>query len=258
MASTPAVAVTASSSSSSSFAMLSDHPRLSSSDNDSDEILYSVSEDFSDSDFVVLSRQRSANSIMDARLMTPSTEGDDALANEITKLSIIDSASVKRTKRGSRTRRKKGKTKPAVAPKGSQPRSAESDDSSDKFSNGDSEPSKYDEAVCYITSFLSNPDARNNPVCRLTFLQALIIELGLASSALPASLTSARAFLKSRVFLNIREYLAVRGQGADAVQRAMHPSRKALIKDIKKNKQKRASLGWVKESGLQVLLVKCY
>ncbi|KAF8061532.1 hypothetical protein FPV67DRAFT_1783446 [Lyophyllum atratum] len=135
------------------------------------------------------------------------------------------------------------------------------DDASEIFSDyGDSDagsPSMYEEAVGYITSFLSNPAARENSACRLTFLQALIIELGLASSSLPASLTSAKAFLKTRAFLNIKEYLAVREQGPAAVQRIMHPSRNALIKDIKKNKNK-ASLRWVKDSGFQVLLVQCY
>ncbi|KAF5387109.1 hypothetical protein D9615_001861 [Tricholomella constricta] len=135
------------------------------------------------------------------------------------------------------------------------------DDASERFSEyGESEngsPSIYDEAVGYITSFLSNPAARKDSACRLTLLQALIIELGLASSSLPASLTSAKAFLKSRAFLNIREYLAVREQGPAAVQRIMHPSRNSLIKDIRKNRNK-APLGWVKDSGLQVLLVQCY
>lgn len=154
------------------------------------------------------------------------------------------------------------------------------DDVSEGLSvNGETEsvvgaPSVYEEAVGYITSyvpafqlslftitfrfrFLSNPAARNDTACRLTLLQALIIELGLATPSLPASLTSATAFLKSHAFLNIKEYLAVRGQGPTAVRRIMYPSRSALIKDIRKKKN-RASLQWVKESGLQVLLVSCY
>jgi hypothetical protein len=88
----------------------------------------------------------------------------------------------------------------------------------------------------------------------LALLQSLIIELGLATPSLPDSLTAAKAFLKSRAFLNIREYIAVRGQGPEAVQRAMYPSKSALIKDIKK-KRNPASLKWVKQHGLQVLLV---
>jgi hypothetical protein len=57
--------------------------------------------------------------------------------------------------------------------------------------------------------------------------------------------------------LNIREYLAVRNQGPDAVQRVMYPSRSALIKSIKKNRT-HAELKSVKRSGLQVFLVSCY
>jgi len=117
-------------------------------------------------------------------------------------------------------------------------------------------PSMYEEAVTYITSFLSNPSARDS-VSHLTLLQSLIVELGLATSTLPSSLTSAKAFLKSRAFLNIREYIAVRSEGPAALQRVMHPSRSALIKDIKK-KRNPASLRWVKQNGLQVLLVSCY
>jgi len=107
-----------------------------------------------------------------------------------------------------------------------------------------------------IFRFLSNPDAKNDSVCRLTLLQSLIIELGLATSSLtlPSSLKAAKVFLKSRVFLNIKEYVAVRSQGPEAVQKVLYPSRKALIKDIKK-KRNAMPLQWVKQHGLQVLLV---
>lgn len=100
--------------------------------------------------------------------------------------------------------------------------------------------------------FLSNPSAQNDSVYRLTLMQSIIIELGLATAVLPSTLRAAKAFLKSRVFLDIREYIAVRGQGPEAVQRAMYPSKTALIKDIKK---KPTSIKWVKKHGLQVLLV---
>lgn len=116
-----------------------------------------------------------------------------------------------------------------------------------------------EEAVQYITSFLNNPEAKNS-VCRLTLLQSLIIELGLISSRssiIPNSLAAAKALLKSRAFLNIREYLAVRDQGQAALQRVMHPNRTALIKDIR-TKRNPASLKWVKQNGLQVFLVTCF
>jgi hypothetical protein len=74
---------------------------------------------------------------------------------------------------------------------------------------------------------------------------------------LPASLRSAKAFLKSHAFLNIKEYVSVRAQGPDAVRRILFPSRTALIKDIRK-KRNSVSLTWVKEHGLQVLLVGCF
>ncbi|KAK0459582.1 uncharacterized protein EV420DRAFT_1536691 [Desarmillaria tabescens] len=117
-------------------------------------------------------------------------------------------------------------------------------------------PSLYDDAVRYITSFLTNPTAKET-VCHLRLLQSLIIELGLTTSSIPTSLTSAKTLIKSQAFVNIRDYLALRGQGLSAVQRAMHPSRSALRKDIKR-KGNPASLKWVKQNGLQVLLVSCY
>ncbi|KAG6896734.1 hypothetical protein C0992_006451 [Termitomyces sp. T32_za158] len=130
-------------------------------------------------------------------------------------------------------------------------------DVSDKFSDYGS-PSMYEEAFGFITSFLANPAARQDSACRLTLLQALIIELGLADSPLPCSISTAKAYLKSRAFLNVNEYLAVRDQGPAAVQRIMYPSRTALMKEIRKSKKSRAPRGWVKDMGLQVLLVQCH
>ena len=107
-------------------------------------------------------------------------------------------------------------------------------------------------AVRCAFRFLSNPDAKSSSVYRLTLMQSIIIELGLATASLPSSLKSAKAFLKSRVFLNIREYIDVREQGPEAVQRALYPSKTALIKGIRKNP---TPIKWVKKHGLQVLLV---
>ncbi|KAF8911084.1 hypothetical protein CPB84DRAFT_1763318 [Gymnopilus junonius] len=115
-------------------------------------------------------------------------------------------------------------------------------------------PTLYEEASTFISRFLLNPEAKTDTICRLTLLQSLIIELGLATPSLPESLSAAKAFLKSRAFLNIKEYLAVREHGPEAVRGLLHPSKSALIKDIKK-KRNRVSLKWVKEHGLQVLLV---
>lgn len=119
--------------------------------------------------------------------------------------------------------------------------------------------SKYDEAVQYVTSALADPETK--PHSNLNFLQALIIELGLetASEALPRSLRAARAILKAQVFLNVKDYLAVRHKGLDAVRSVMHPSRKALVDDIKTNKKTRkVPVDVVKKTGLNVFLVTCY
>jgi len=131
------------------------------------------------------------------------------------------------------------------------------DDLSERLSvtSGDKTPTVYEEASTYISMFLSDPVARTDHICRLTLLQSLIIELGLATtSALPSTLSAAKAFLKARAFLNIREYMAVRGQGPEAVQSVLYPSKSALIKSIKK-KRNATSIKLVKELGLQVLLV---
>ncbi|KIY51067.1 hypothetical protein FISHEDRAFT_57181 [Fistulina hepatica ATCC 64428] len=120
-----------------------------------------------------------------------------------------------------------------------------------------SDSSDYDEAVQYVTKFISNPskDRRSH----LTFLQSLIIELGLTTTtnALPESLKACRTIIKSNAFLNIKEYLAIREQGLDAVRQAMYPSRSSLMKDIRK-KGHAAPLAVVKQSGLNVLLVTLY
>jgi len=131
------------------------------------------------------------------------------------------------------------------------------DDLSEQLSVvGDKTPTVYEEASTFISMFLSDPHAKADNICRLTLLQSLIIELGLGTaSALPPTLTAAKAFLKARAFLNIREYMAVRGQGSEAVQSVMYPSKSALIKSIKK-KRNATPLKWVKEHGLQVLLVE--
>ena len=105
----------------------------------------------------------------------------------------------------------------------------------------------------------------------MTFLQALIVELGLlpAESAteqsffqlpsLPRSLRAAKALLKSSVFLNVRDYLDVREKGLDALRRVMHPTRKALIQDLTRGKGKRkVPRDVIKKTGLGVLLVTCY
>lgn len=123
----------------------------------------------------------------------------------------------------------------------------------------------YDEAVQFMNAFIENPDYYTSRASRLTFLQALIVELGLVSAtgperALPESLSAAKALLKAHAFLNVKDYLAEREKGLDAIRRAMRPSRSALVRELRGRggeKARRAKLGWVKETGLTVLLVSC-
>ncbi|KAI8998805.1 hypothetical protein BD414DRAFT_512373 [Trametes punicea] len=136
-------------------------------------------------------------------------------------------------------------------------------------------PAVYKSAQSYVSSVLSADPATKSGASKLAFLQALIVELGLYSSqtaaiassssapasffalpSLPGSLRAAKALLKSQVFLNVRDYLAVRSQGVDALRRVMHPSRSALMREIRGGKK--APVKAVKESGLSVLLVTCY
>ena len=118
------------------------------------------------------------------------------------------------------------------------------------------------------TRFIRNPGYYTSRASQLTFLQALILELGLCETlTLPNSLTGARALLRSHAFLNVRDYLAVRSGGVEALRQAMYPSRRALVRDLRATRKSmkgmdgemgvRAELGWVKETWLTVFLVSC-
>ncbi|KAJ7905315.1 hypothetical protein B0H14DRAFT_2659817, partial [Mycena olivaceomarginata] len=109
----------------------------------------------------------------------------------------------------------------------------------------------YDAAATYINSCISDPTS----ACRLSLLQALLIELGFASSSLPMSLTQAKALLKSRAFVNIGEYLDARKEGPAAVQGIIHPSKSSLKRNLRRSRN-RVPLQWVKEIGLGALLVR--
>ena len=118
-------------------------------------------------------------------------------------------------------------------------------------------------------SFLSNPSAKSG-AAHLRLLQALIVELGLCPSAfnpssplsfnslpsLPHSMRAAKAMLKSQVFMNVRDYLAVRGQGLDALRQVMHRDRSSLMRQIRSGK--RMPVKAVKDAGLNVLLITCH
>jgi hypothetical protein len=256
-------------------------------DSDSDEIVWDISSDYHSNsaessdpeDFVVL-RRSTPNPAQ------PSSAVSDALTSDLSRLSLKQSTSTSTPARPAklsspakkvsatfakddsppltpvskkRGRRRAKKESKAVG-LGSRPIVDDVSESTEDFSTDleRDDSSVYEEAVEFITSFLRNPSAYAGSSSRLTLLQSLIIELGLSCPSMPGSMTSARTLLKSQAFLNIREYLAVRDQGMDAVKQAMYPSRSALIKSIRKRPQSRASLGWVKEHGLQVLLVAAY
>jgi hypothetical protein len=122
---------------------------------------------------------------------------------------------------------------------------------------------------------LSNP--LDHKAADLALLQALIIELGFFNpsngpdcasdsgrstpsfelSDIPRSMRAAKSFIKSHVFLNIRDYLAIRAQGQEALQNVLHPSRRSLVTQLRK-KDARVPRGWVKQRGLNVLLVTCF
>jgi hypothetical protein len=118
----------------------------------------------------------------------------------------------------------------------------------------------------------------------LALLQALIIELGFFTSFsatdstaesrlrqssptpfttsfslsdLPHSMKAAKSFIKANVFLNIREYIAVRAQGQEALQSVLHRDRRSLVTQLRK-KSSRVPRDWVKERGLNVFLVSCH
>jgi len=141
---------------------------------------------------------------------------------------------------------------------GARPFVEESDD------EGEPVVKRYEDAVRYITSFLSNPSATlsRSSCTRLTFLQSLIIELGLispTSTEVPSSLKAAKRFLKARAFINIGEYLSVRGQGLDKVREVMFSSKRELTSELRKKKGgHKADKGWVKRHGLNVLLVSVF
>ena len=124
-------------------------------------------------------------------------------------------------------------------------------------------------------SFLSNP--LEHKAANLALLQALIIELGFFNptngadsksvsgrstpsfelSDIPRSMTAAKSFIKSHVFLNVRDYLALRAQGQEALQNVLHPSRRSLVTELRK-KDARVPRDYVKQRGLNVLLITCF
>ncbi|KAN0107152.1 hypothetical protein V8E52_010459 [Russula decolorans] len=114
-----------------------------------------------------------------------------------------------------------------------------------------------------MSSYLARPPPPGNNGSALLMLQALILELGCLPSAaaagkfsipeLPGTMRQAKLLLKSRAFINVRDYLAVREQGQAALRGVMHSSRKSLVREVRKGK--RVPVQEVKKAGLNILLV---
>lgn len=172
---------------------------------------------------------------------------------------IVIVASSKKSRAAKRKRARQRKTAEKARAQASSSASPSSERSEDSLTSAEDQTRLFEEASNYITAYLAHPEAKENQVCKLTLLQSLLIELGLAkgSSALPTSLRAATQIIKSTVFINIKEYLLVRTQGPQAILAAMYPSRSALVKAMRK-KANRAPLQWVKDHGLNVLLVSCF
>ncbi|KAG2158439.1 uncharacterized protein EDB93DRAFT_1334779 [Suillus bovinus] len=111
----------------------------------------------------------------------------------------------------------------------------------------------YEDAAAYITQYLEVPVKDRDHSVKLLFLQALIVEFGI-SKQLPASISSATKLLKDSLHVNINDYVARRGKDQGELQQIMQLSKKALRKDLRRS-NRRSSLKWVKEHGLNVLLI---
>ncbi|KAJ3566321.1 hypothetical protein NP233_g7076 [Leucocoprinus birnbaumii] len=115
--------------------------------------------------------------------------------------------------------------------------------------NTKSSPTPYDEAVSYITSASRSHLPPYPP--SITHHRARLIK---DVTLLPRSIRAAKKFIKLRVFVNIKDYLKKRHEGPDVVKGLLFPSRSALVKNMRKNRNF-ASLKWIKNHGLQDLLV---
>ncbi|KAF4578775.1 hypothetical protein EYR36_000582 [Pleurotus pulmonarius] len=121
------------------------------------------------------------------------------------------------------------------------------------------DPSSFAEASRFITSYINDPETAQtkSKVHRLALLQSIIVEFGVGTtSMLPRTITTAKAFVKSTVFVNVQDYLTVRSQGQEALKRILLPNKKALIKDIRRKGPTPRTL--VKQHGLQALLVQTH
>ncbi len=107
--------------------------------------------------------------------------------------------------------------------------------------------------------FIANPSTRENQACHLILMQSLLLELGLLTERklLPQTIGSAKKFIKKHVFVSIKEYLAKRNQGQAVVKESVYSSKSVLVRNLKQKKDF-VSPAWVKERGLQDLLVTAF
>ncbi|KIP09278.1 hypothetical protein PHLGIDRAFT_116527 [Phlebiopsis gigantea 11061_1 CR5-6] len=233
---------------------------------------------FSDDDFIVLGQRPPTITTRAASTRTPSVGSAD-LEEVFAALTVDTAASPPATPESKKAAKRKARKARRTAQAGAAPQKGEPglgarpivDDVSEA---GDAKPvSLYEDAVQYVSSFLSAPSKETKKKSDLTLLQALIVELGLCSAtspsgseesfyhlpSLPRTIRAAKALLKSSVFVNVRDYLEQRNKGLDELRKVMHPSRRALVKDLGRGKgARKVPRDFVKNTGLGVLLVTCY
>jgi hypothetical protein len=115
----------------------------------------------------------------------------------------------------------------------------------------------YKRAIRYISDFMKSPHKDKSNGTRLALIQALLIELRITPTldSIPHTIRSAKQLLKTKVFINIHDYIKFRDQGIDALRQVMFSSRRALAKDVKKRPVK---IEFVKSKGLEVFLTNAF
>jgi hypothetical protein len=224
-----------------------------------DEVVWGVSDEYSsessvtdsDADYVLLHRISAEDSPDDA---SGDSHSEDVLSIAFNLLSVNKGEQSDTDKVHQPNQKVKQIRKPARP----EARQANAGNSglvrSSNTSPGEGTPNgSYEDAVAYITQYLDSPVKENDPSTKLRFLQALVAEFGI-STQLPATISSATKLLKAAVHVNIKDYLAKRGKDQGELQKIMQPSKSALRKDIRR-RGRRSSLKWVKEHGLNVLLI---
>ncbi|KAG9018721.1 hypothetical protein FRB90_010335 [Tulasnella sp. 427] len=143
-------------------------------------------------------------------------------------------------------------------------------------SDGSVGNSAYDDAVAFITKYLSNPPQQPSVAQQLHLLQSIITELGLltGNTPMPRSITAAKKIIKNQVHINVKDYLKRRlkqvevaqmgsmakqtvqvGVGVAEMKKLMFPSKPALMQSLRSNKKNVMSRQAIKKAGLNVFMV---